>query len=269
MIEAYIRTFCGHDMRDWEELLPLAEFAYNNSMSTATGVSPFYINYGYHPRSNWPKSQPVQNPTSTNYVHWLKAVHEECTQSLERTRQRMGKYYDQKRSEPAEALKEGDRVMLDGRFIKTKRPTKKFDHKYLGPFTISKVLSPTAYRLELPTRWRIHNVFHISLLEPYRTSSIMGCHQPAEEDVMDTTGDVEEPETSDDYEPAEIMHSELDKGEVLYLVRWKDFPEVKDWTWEPWSHVKGSPLLLKQYHQANAEKPRDKRMKIGRNARKR
>ena len=34
---------------NWSELLPLAEFAYNNTPSETTGVSPFFANKGYHP----------------------------------------------------------------------------------------------------------------------------------------------------------------------------------------------------------------------------
>ena len=36
-----------------------------------------------------------------------------------------------------------------------------------GPFPIVQVMSPVNYRLELPTQWSIHPVFHIDLLTPY------------------------------------------------------------------------------------------------------
>jgi transposase InsO family protein len=36
-------------MDDWVDLLPMAEFAYNNSVTSATGLSLFYANYRYHP----------------------------------------------------------------------------------------------------------------------------------------------------------------------------------------------------------------------------
>ena len=60
--------------------------------------------------------------------------------------------------------------MFNTRNIKTKRPAKKLDKKMLGPFRISKVISPNAIRLTLPTKWRIYNSFYILLLELYRTS---------------------------------------------------------------------------------------------------
>ena len=46
-------------------------------------------------------------------------------------------------------------------------PSKKLFPLWLGPFTVSKVINPAAYQLELPTGWRTHNVFHASLLKPY------------------------------------------------------------------------------------------------------
>jgi transposase InsO family protein len=49
VLEAYLGEYCNYEQNDWAELLPLAEFTYNNSFSSATGLSPFYANYGYHP----------------------------------------------------------------------------------------------------------------------------------------------------------------------------------------------------------------------------
>src|SRR5437660_8745064 len=45
-IEQYLRSFCNYDQNNWYELLPMAEYAYNNSVTTTTGMSPFYANYG-------------------------------------------------------------------------------------------------------------------------------------------------------------------------------------------------------------------------------
>jgi len=77
----------------------------------------------------------------------------------------MRRYTDLDRKEPP-AYQVGDLVMLDGRNIKTRRLSKKLDHKKHGPFQIEKIVSPLAIRLTLPWRWKIHNVFHVSLLKP-------------------------------------------------------------------------------------------------------
>ena len=39
----------------------------------------------------------------------------------------------------------------------------------VGLFRILNVISPMAIRLNLLKKWRIHNSFYVSLLEPYRT----------------------------------------------------------------------------------------------------
>jgi hypothetical protein len=48
-LEQYLRIYCNYQQDNWSELLPLAEFAYDNTPSATTGVSPFFTNKGYHP----------------------------------------------------------------------------------------------------------------------------------------------------------------------------------------------------------------------------
>src|SRR5882724_11870541 len=48
-LEQYLRVYCNYQQDNWSELLPLAEFAYNNTPSATTGVTPFFANKGYHP----------------------------------------------------------------------------------------------------------------------------------------------------------------------------------------------------------------------------
>ena len=42
VINQYLRVFCTYAQDDWVKLLAKAEFAYNNSLHTATGVTPFF-----------------------------------------------------------------------------------------------------------------------------------------------------------------------------------------------------------------------------------
>jgi len=47
-LEQYLHVYCNYQQDNWSELLPLAEFAYNNTPSATTGVSLFFANKGYH-----------------------------------------------------------------------------------------------------------------------------------------------------------------------------------------------------------------------------
>jgi len=64
MIEAYLRAFVNQEQENWVSLLPMAEFADNNSVTIGNGMSPFYANYGGHPATNNPPSSEPQNPAS-------------------------------------------------------------------------------------------------------------------------------------------------------------------------------------------------------------
>jgi len=47
-LEQYLHVYYNYQQDNWSELLPLAEFAYNNAPSATTGVSLFFANKGYH-----------------------------------------------------------------------------------------------------------------------------------------------------------------------------------------------------------------------------
>ena len=187
-IEAYLRAFVAKEQDDWVSLLPMAEFAYNNSVTIGNGMTPFFANYSFHPATINPPVEGPLNPASTAYAHWMQAVHEDSRQGLEDAQERMRRYSDPARKEPP-AYQVGDLVMLNGRNIKTRRPTKKLDHKNHGPFQIEKIVSLLAVRLTLPQKWKIHNVFHVSLLKPYQTSEHRAPPDPSK--VLREADDIE------------------------------------------------------------------------------
>ncbi len=47
-IEEYLRAFVNWEQNDSARLLPIAEFAYNNTNNTSTGHTPFKLNFGYY-----------------------------------------------------------------------------------------------------------------------------------------------------------------------------------------------------------------------------
>jgi hypothetical protein len=253
-IEAYLRSFVNHEQDDWVDHLPTAEFAYNNSVSTATGVSPFYANYGFHPKTTNPTEVNLDNPSSRVYAHWMHSVFDQTTKTLEATRERMKKYPDPSRLE-APAYQKGNLVMLNGRFIQTRSPSRNLDHKQHGPFQVEKVISPTAVRLTLPRKWRIHNVFQVSLLEPFITGSR---EAPYASRIL---READEIEGNEEYDIEEVMGRFKSQNRVLYVVKWSGWPSRKDWAEEPFDNFSvGGLEKLREFHEKNPDPPRDYRL---------
>jgi len=169
VLEGYLRNFVNYDQDDWYQLLPLAEFAYNNSATNAHGMSPFFANYGYHPQTEWMREQQAQKPGAELYSHWMKVIHKRAVEAQNYTREAMRRCYDRKALQQPD-YKEGDLVMLNGKNIGTKQLSKKLSPKLYGPFKIIEAKGQRAFKLEISLTWRIHPTFHVLLLEPYRTS---------------------------------------------------------------------------------------------------
>jgi transposase InsO family protein len=68
-LETYLCSFINYNQDDWYSLLPLAEFAYNNAVTQATKLTPFYTNYGYHAKTIWTSLEESKNPASKAYAH--------------------------------------------------------------------------------------------------------------------------------------------------------------------------------------------------------
>lgn len=50
-LKQYLRCYVDFNLDDWSDLLPVAEFAYNNQAHESTKTSPFFLEYGRHPRA--------------------------------------------------------------------------------------------------------------------------------------------------------------------------------------------------------------------------
>ena len=79
---------------------------------------------------------------------------------------------------PFSPFAKGDKVWLEARNLKQQVTNPKFTPKREGPFTIIKVLSPITYKLKIPKTWKIHPVFHASLLSPYDENPVHSLNFP-------------------------------------------------------------------------------------------
>jgi len=172
ILEQYLRAFMNFNQDDWADWLPLAEFASNNVSSETTGVSPFFANYGFHPRLGTEPSTPCPpnlSPIQKREFYKANNIAERfdriITQLKALAEQSIARYEEYANKHRAEAPRYtiGQSVWVNTKNMKTNRPMKKGDDKWAGPFPVQKVYK-RACLLTLPSDVRIFPVFHTSLL---------------------------------------------------------------------------------------------------------
>ena len=150
-IEQYLRHYVNFKQNNWVEWLPMAKFAFNSTEGSTTGVTPFYANKGYNPTAyGEPIEDDINNPDARERAKQIKEIQSQLSKDAKWFGERMARYYNKHRIEDDPNLKEGDKVYLLSRNLKTTRPTKKLDHVKQGPFEIEKKYGRLTYKLKLP-----------------------------------------------------------------------------------------------------------------------
>jgi len=138
-------------------------------------------------------------------------------------------------------------VWLLPRDIRATRPCKKQDYKKIGPFKILARIGESAYKLDLPPSMRIHNTFHISLLELYQDHKFSSQRaQPPPPIII-----VGEPK----YELEQIIDSRLHYGKLQYQAKWTGYPPEHDKVWYPYEDFENASIAKQQFHPKYPRKP--------------
>jgi transposase InsO family protein len=242
-LEQILRHYINYHHDNWENFLPLVEFAMNNSPSRTTGFTPFYLNYGINPHT--PLSlvadvaPEISNPTASElHAQWRLAL-EQAQVSMRLAQDTQAAYADIKRSKsPSYAL--GAKVMLNTAHINFKHaPSDKLTPRFIGPFKIKSQVSALAYKLDLPRSMKIHPVFHVSLLKPYHEDPI----NPAPIPPLPVIASDDEEE----YEVEQILAKRTGRAnKVYYLVRYKGYGPEED-EYLPLSHLKHCKELIADF----------------------
>ena len=95
-------------------------------------------------------------------------------------------------------------------------PTRKLTPRYLGPYSVSAVISSTAYKLNLLFTLKIYSVFHVSLLKPYKESEDFLRATPPSPVIMS--------DNSEEFEVKTILDKRTLRNKVQYLVKWIGYP---------------------------------------------
>src|SRR5258708_6784655 len=124
VLEQYLQAYTNYQQDDWSSLLPLAEFAYNNTTNETTRVSLFFTNKGYHPSFMAELNEQVSSPEAQRFILDLDNPHIELKQSIARAQEHYQKYPDEHHS-PAPPLKIGNQVYVKAKYFHTTRPLNK------------------------------------------------------------------------------------------------------------------------------------------------
>jgi hypothetical protein len=249
LIEAYIRMYCNYHQDNWVDLLPLAEFVHNNAYNESIGMTPNRARYGVDLDTRQGIADDPQKgeiPLAKERAQDVVKLRGELEDRWRDAKEAQAKYYN-KRHTPIE-YSVGELVLLSSQNIQTTQPSKKLGHRRLGPFEVERRVGKQAYQLKLPMRYKsIHNVFHVSLLEPYR-------RRPGEEpeQIVPDIVDGEE-----QWEVEEILTHKIDrrggKPKYKYLVRWLGFTTADD-QWVDEDDF-ADPDIIENYHQRYPREP--------------
>ena len=126
--------------------------------------------YGENPMALLIAYQKTNLPSVKNWLNSLHHAHDKAQAAHKLARQQML----QKITSKFKPFQKGDKVWLESKNLKLWYESQKLAPKQEGPFKIQEVLGSLTYQLELPKQWKIHPVFHATLLLPYKENDIHG-----------------------------------------------------------------------------------------------
>ncbi|CAL0310857.1 unnamed protein product [Lupinus luteus] len=226
-LETYLRCMCTDSPQQWASWLPLAEWWYNTTFHTAIQATPYEIVYGQPPPAYLPY---LLGESKVQLVDRSLAKREEMLKVLKihlrRAQERMKQLADKHRSD--RQFSEGDLVYVKLHSYRQNsvaaRGNEKLAPKYFGPFSVVAKIGAVAYKIQLPTHAKIHNVFHVSQLKKHVGEAVVSTTLPSLGNAENFT---KEPELILD----RMTVKRRGRAVTKVLVKWKHHL-VEDATWE-------------------------------------
>eukprot|EP00854_Cymbomonas_tetramitiformis_P011174 gene11174-biopygen11456 len=196
VVEDMLRSFVGSNPEDWDLWCANVEFAINDTRSDVTGFTPFELVLGHSPMSQLDlflqaatgqhSKRKGGEGTAHEMASKFAAQLEDARTKLELAQQRQRRRFDQRHI--AKSFQLGDLVWVDAKHltenIMNRESFRKLGPRRYGPLPITERFfsdqqrelpeidrgAAVAYRLKLPPKWRIHDVFAQHRLKEYRTA---------------------------------------------------------------------------------------------------
>jgi hypothetical protein len=230
---------------NWSENLTAVEMAVNNYQQSSTKQSPYYLNFGMHVKlPNQVNSTESSMPSVEQFAMKMSDVMKTASENMKFAQSKQKEQADKHRRETPN-WNVGDFV-----FVSTEnfRGFKKLNEKFIGPFKIIERLSNVSFRVELPVKYQVHNVFHTSLLrssyendsEMFPSRTITNVQPPVVKSI-----NIDE---EDEWEIEKLIDRRLKRNRLEYLVRWKGWSSEYD-EWKTVDQLQNARQLMIEYDQ--------------------
>ena len=232
-IEAYLSIYCSSHPEDWSLALHTLEFMHNNRWHADWTHTPFELMFGLPPISIPLSFEHTKYPAIKERMKTLQKNREEALAAHELARSRMA----ERKQCTFIPFQLRQKVWLDLRHLKTLYH-RKMAPKREGPFEIIEVLGLLTYQLKLPNSWKIHDIFHATLLKLYQETKTYGENYPRPPPILEKGEELYKVET--------ILNHRKRGRTYQFLVKWSGYP-VSEALWEPESLFSDDGDMLTQY----------------------
>ena len=232
----------------------MVEFAMNNSVHAGLKYTPFFLNFGLHPvtpimleaiklTKESISKDTSKCPAAKHYLLAREEAFKHAMDQLSKARDRYKSYADAKRTDPT--YKKGDFVLLSTVNLNKHQQRRKLYPRFVGPFEIIEEVNDVAFKLDIPSTMPIHDVFHVSLLKPYKKGK-----SPTPPPLpIEVDGELE-------YEVEKVLlHRERKTNKVTrkeYYLKWLGYgPE--HCTWEPEDNLENAADVIDDYWKLQSE----------------
>jgi transposase InsO family protein len=235
-----LRCYVAAHQKDWENYLGMITFAYNSSVHPSTGNTPFYLIYGYQPKTPLDLATDIDSAPTTvlQRLDELKQALAAARSTLAEVRDKATAQANKHRRDLEFAV--GQEVLLSTENIAFPvELAPKLIPRYIGPFKVTKRIGDVNYELKLPNTMKIHNVFHVSLLRSHQVTTTAEFPLPRQFNrPPPVSGD-------DEWEIEAITDMKIVDGVRLFKVHYKGY-DINEARFIP-EHFVRAPVLVTEY----------------------
>jgi len=229
-VQQIMRFMVMPNQTNWDTTLPFIQFAINSSFNASTQASAYQVIIGYNPASPFDrlldfKPEIRDMPLQAWQQHMLQQT-SRAKLALQQASNRMAAQANKKVKTFTLAI--GDKAWLSTKHLNIQQTgSSKLMPRFVGPFSVTQVINPVTYKLDLPANMKCHPVFHISELKPVPP----GTRLPPEPTTVDIDG------TTEFFIESILTHKAVFRktkhattGKYLYLVKFmNEGPHANQW----------------------------------------